>query len=254
MNFFKKLSYSVGDVRRYPDMVAQGAGKAFLYLLLFALLFGTLNSIIVGYQFNQSIGHFTGTLESKIPEFTFQNGELNVEGTMPIVLDDSKNGAVIIDTTGQTTEDRLNPYSSGVLILKDRMISKQAGGQTQVFLFRDFQGVTFDKQDLVGFLPYLKWLAPIVAVIAWIGFFIGKIFSALFLAIINLVISKLQKANLPFGRLYSLSIYSLSLPIILDLIFKLFHFRLPGLIYYIVALVYSWLAINQIKKQAGEAF
>lgn len=238
------------DIRRYPDMIAQGVGRAFLYLFLFTLLFGTLNSVIIGYQLNRSIGNFTTDLSNNMPDFTFQNGELDVKGKMPIILRGSKDEVTIIDTTGKTTEDALNQYESAMLILKDRMIVKRNSAETRIISFNEFQDVAFTKQDVVNFLPHLKWLAPIIAVVAWIAFFIGKMVSALFLAIINSIISSIRKIRLSFGRLYSLSIYSLSLPMILDIIFKLFHLKLSGFIYFVIALVYAWLAMGYMKKEA----
>lgn len=250
MNFFKKLSYSITDIRRYPDMMLQGVGKAFAYLLLFTLLFGTLNSIAVSYQVKQSIGKFTADLKNNLPDFTFENGELNVKEKMPIVIDGSKNDVVIIDTTGKTEEDVLHPYESGMLILKDRLIAKRNTTETRIISFSDFKELSFTRKDVIDFLPYLTWIAPLIGILAWVGFFIGKMLSALFLTIINLIVSNIRKANLRFSQLYSLSMYSLSLPILLDIIFKLFHSNLINVVYYLIALVYGWLVIGYVKKQA----
>jgi maltodextrin utilization protein YvdJ len=250
MGFFKKLRYSVTEVNMYPQMISQGVGKAFKYLLLFTLIFGTISSMIIGYQLNKDIGNFISQLEKDLPEFTFEKSKLHVEGAMPITYTElDENTVIIIDTTGGTTPDILEEYESAALFLEDQAIIKRNAVETRVISFAEFADISFDKEDVMNLLPYLKWFSLIAGIVVWIVFFIGKLISAFILSIISLIISKIRNVDLSFGHLYSLSVYSLTLPILLDIVFNLFHFDLPNLIYYAIAIIYAWLVIDRTKKQ-----
>jgi maltodextrin utilization protein YvdJ len=252
MEFFKKLRYSVTEVNMYPQMMSQGVGKAFKYLLLLTLIFGTISSMIIGYQLNRDIGNFISQLEKDLPEFTFENSKLHVEGPMPITYTElDENTVIIIDTTGGTTPDILEEYESAALVLEDQAIIKRNAVETRVISFAEFADISFDKEDVMNLLPYLKWFSLIAGIFVWIVFFIGKLISAFILSIISLIISKIRNVDLSFGHLYSLSVYSLTLPILLDIVFNLFHFDLPNLIYYAIAIIYAWFVIDRTKKQSN---
>ncbi|MDF0728226.1 DUF1189 domain-containing protein [Cytobacillus sp. S13-E01] len=253
MSFFNKLMYSMVKFDKYPDMVKQGIGKAFLYLFLFTLLFGTLNSIIIGYQINRDIGKFVTEVSGNIPEFTFSGGLLDVKEPMPIVYDNIDGSTLIIDTDGQTTPGVLDQYESATLILEDRVITKENGFSSEEYSFSDFTGITFDQDDVINKLPLLKWFSAIAAFFVWIGFFIGKLFSALLLSLLGLIIAAIRKTKLSFGRLYSLSIYALTIPILLDILLQIFQTDLHNLIYYAIALVYMWIAMGHFKEPAIES-
>lgn len=249
MSFFKKMAYSVTSIGMYPKMIKQGVGKAFLYLFLLTLIFGTIDSVVTGYNVNQAVGQFADTLKEEIPEFTLKNGTLQVEGDMPMILQETESSVLAIDTTGQLDESFLNDYESGLLVLKHKAINKKNQFSTEEFSFQQFN-LTLTKDNLISWLPYLKWAGVIFGVFAWIFFFIGKMASALFIALIGLIASAVFKAKMPFGQLYTTSIYALTMPILADLIFKLFNMNLPVLVYYVIAVLYMVLAVEKMKRAA----
>lgn len=248
MRFFKKLTSSITDVRQYPAMVKEGLGKTFVYLLFLTLTVGLLNSIIIGVQFNRYSNHYIKDIMYQMPKFTFQNGTLNVDGKMPAIIHTPDNETIIIDTTGKANETVLKKYNSGVLILKNQVIIKNNNVETRTFSFANIKDLTFTNSDVINFLPKLKWISTAVGIFILFFFFIGKMVTSLFLAIIALIITKMQRVQLSFGKLYSIGIYSLTLPILLNTIFRLFQMTFPSYLYYVIAIVYGVLAVGQMKK------
>ena len=53
-----------------------------------------------------------------------KDGQLKIDGKMPIVISNRNNDYYIIDTSGKTDQSVLNSYDRGVLILKDKLIQK----------------------------------------------------------------------------------------------------------------------------------
>lgn len=254
MGFFNKLIFSMGKFEKYPDMVKQGVGKAFLYLFLFTLLFGTIHSIIIGFQINKDIGGFVSDISGNIPEFTFSDGILDVKEPMPIIHEDLDGSTLIIDTTGQTTPDILDQYESATLILSDQVITKENGFKSEAFSFGDLVGFTFDQDDVIDKLPLLQWFSFIAAFFVWIGFFIGKLFSSLLLSLVGLILVAIRKKKISFGGLYSLAIYALTAPILLDILLQVFGTDLHNLVYYVIAIAYMWLAMKHFNEKEENEF
>jgi hypothetical protein len=245
MNFFEKLFNSVATPKLYPKMVRKGVGKAFLYLFLFSLIFGTISAVIVWYEVTKEIEGFSELVKADLPEFTLSQGQLHVEGDMPIVLEETATSLIMIDVSGNTTREILDNYETGVLVLKDRVINKENSVETTEF---NFSTINFDlnKDMVLTWLPFLQWLGVIAGVFIFIFFFIGKMISALSVSILGLLISLIQKAKTPFGQLYSIAIYALTLPSIIKVISSLSAVSFPWYIYYGITLVYMWLAIKNL--------
>lgn len=248
--FFKKLYYSIVNFKSYPNMVREGVGKAFLYLLLFTLIFGTISGFIVGKNVTSGINMFISQLDENTPDFRLANGHLEVEGNMPIVLEELPNNQAlyIIDTTGQTQADILDNYQTGMLILEDRAIVKQNPVQTSVYDFKEFVGADLTKDDLMNMMPFFKSFGLIFGFLTFLFFYLVKMFHALLLAVIGLLIAAIQSKNLSFGKQYSLGIYVLTLPVLLDIIISLFGYNFPWYLFYLVGLIYMWFAIREFDK------
>ena len=246
ISFFNKLFYSIAKFDKYPSMLKEGAGKAFIYLLLFTLLFGSVSSIRVGYQVVDGISSFSDEIKRDVPDFSFSNGELQVEGEMPIVIDETSDNLVMIDVTNNTSIGVLEPYETGFIFLKDRLIVKTNRYDTRELVYADFD-LYLTKEGTVEFLSNLKWVGFVVGFIAIVVFLIGKLISSLIMTLLGLIIMSVQKVKLSFGQLYSLGIYTLTLPIIVDLFLSFFHIDLPFYVYYGIALVYVWFAIKSFK-------
>ncbi len=247
VSFFKKLYYSFTKFDKYPRMIKEGTGRAFIYLLLFSLIFGSISGIITATKLNNGINTFISKVETELPDFTLSNGVLHVEGKMPIILNEENEDLFIIDTSGVTTPDILVNEPAGILVLKDEVIVKQNAFQIQTYRFSDI-GLDLNKDVVLQWLPILKWLGVIVGALVLIFFMIGKLFSALILSLIGLIISAVRSLRLTFGNLYSIAIYSLTLPVILHILLAIFDINLRWYLYYGIAIIIAILAINNIKK------
>lgn len=247
--FFAQLVGSITNMESYQYFFKRTSGKAILYLLLLSLIFGTASYIRTVFDFNLGITKTINYFKSGIPDFTFDNGELNMKGTMPLVLDKTEGDIIIIDTTGKTDESILNSYPNGVLVTNHEFIQKENYGIKKQS-FEMMQGVRFTKDNVLGFLPYFRLVNIFIVIFGVLFFFIGKLVSALWLAIVGIIISAIAKYKLPFETQYKLSIYALTLPIILKVLLAILKVTIPyfWIIYYGIAVVYLWKAIIMLKK------
>ncbi len=246
-NFFYKIYYSIAGFRYYKFFPMQKTGKAVVYLLLLTLLLGAASLVMPIFVFNTAIDEMTLKYDEEVPEFSFSNGELQVEGKMPIFI----NGGtmtMIIDTTSDD-DSVLDNYDAAILISKTRMIQKTYE-KKQITNFSMLPGLSTNKAAVKNMLPLLKWLSIFIAVFGLIFFVIGKFISALIIASIGMIISRIMGLTLVFRDLFVLSAYAMTLPLILGTLLGFLPMAISFLWmpFYIIAGVYLAGALSVIKK------
>ena len=97
--FFKKVWYSITKIEKYPEMSAQGLGKAFSYICKVVAILAIVICLGSIYQAYQILQEGIAYLQNEFPEFSYDDGILNVDSEKPIIIspEDSYVGKVIID-------------------------------------------------------------------------------------------------------------------------------------------------------------
>ena len=100
------------------------------------LVVGCLVSLLITAGLSRGLGGVTAEIQrayaqGKIPPITIQNGEASVNAPQPLVLIDSSDTAVIIDTTGQVTELDANRYRTGLLLTRTELQFMSEGSRYQ---------------------------------------------------------------------------------------------------------------------------
>lgn len=252
IKFFSRLNKSITNISYYNVFTKESLGRSFLYLFLLSLLISFVSAIIISYNTNQGLQSLKDYGKT-IPYFELKNGELNVSGDMPIIYKDPEDNApIIIDTSGKTDISILNQHEEAVLILKDKIIIKRNSIDKREIAFGEIKELNFNKNTLEKFIPNIKLILNIIVIIAVIIFmpiwlFITSLFSALILSLIGLIIKSITKKEISFNSIYIMSIYSLTLPLILKyiIVFNL-PFTIPffGFMYYGIAAFYIYKAIS----------
>ena len=97
--FFKKIWYSITNIEKYPEMAAQGAGKAMSYLMKIVACIALVLCFGLIYQTHNLVKDGTKYLQDEFPEFTYKEGTLDVNSDQTIVINDSPIvGKIIVDT------------------------------------------------------------------------------------------------------------------------------------------------------------
>ncbi len=131
-SFFKKVWNSILKIEKYPDMAAEGIGRAFTYLCKIVAILAIVLCIGMMYQTYQILQEGIRYLQSEFPEFSYQDGVLQVssEERLTIAEENSYVGKTIIDTKTED-EKTINQYineiekeGEGIIVLKDKLILK----------------------------------------------------------------------------------------------------------------------------------
>lgn len=226
MDFFRRIRDSFLDFDTYREISGQKGGRTFRYfILLFTLVF-LIGSIRLAVEFNIGMSGIISSVKNEVPEFRLANGELTVEGEQPIVIDGDNRTALIVDTTGKTDESVLDNYAEGVFISKDKLVNKQ-NLQRKEIKFADLKNFTFDKQQLVSYLPMLKWFMVVLGALFYVIKLVWVLVTTVFLALIGLAINSGMKGKLEFGNLWNIAVYAFTLPWLLEMVKNLVYPTIP---------------------------
>ena len=162
--FFKKLWWSIVKIEKYPNMAAEGFGRAISYLAKIVLILAIVLCLGIIYQTYGVVQEGIDYLETSFPEFSYKDGILTFESDeiIRISSEDSFVGEVIIDTKTDN-EEEVNKYiaevenvGEGLVVLKDRVIVKNAQIAGDIrYNYKDiasqFNLNEFNKQDVINY-------------------------------------------------------------------------------------------------------
>ena len=247
INFFKKIWYSTTKFDKYSDMVEEGVKKSTKYLAKIIILLAIIISIIVIYDTNIKLDKGLIYLAQEIPDFKYSEEQLNVDVTDVIRVKDTifDLGNVIVDT--KTEEEGIieeykeeiakSEKGTGIIILKNKIIQVVETNDDNKIKTNEIsygyvattllgkESAEFTKADIVSFLDgpgrtYISVVNLIIYIMAYfISYFASTVVYVFLLAIIGNITGLILKVKIKFKDIYSISIYSLTLPTILSLIY-----------------------------------
>ena len=251
MNVFKEMGCSVAKVSAYPRFLANRKGKVFGYGVLLLFFYFILAYVVPALIFWIPQGGLGGALEKHVPNFELYDGVLWVEETCYIDA-----GASYLDIDTNAYFDMSEAYSfseryQSVIIMDAEKIFLKSNGQIQSYWYTDFGDLEVSRADLKRWIPMIYVCSALFGVLSYavqVGLFF---FALLFVALIGLLFSSILKANLTFGQVYLLGIYSRTLSLGIKAIVKLLSIHIPffWVINFGISLIYLYLAIKHAKAQ-----
>ena len=254
MNFFVQMRESVIDFKFYKSIKNNRFSRSFVYLLLIFLIIYFINGTRTFIVTRIGVNELIINMSSNIPEFRLENGEFSFDGEMPYYISSSTNEAFVIDTTGQVSESVLKDVSSGMLITKNMLYVKRSEVETREFSLAELKGITLSKSKVLEFLPKLSWIVFIFIAFGFIFVLGWKLLNAVILALLGLIINAVMGGRLKYNNLLNISIYALTLPLLIQLAVNLYGYPIPyfGLIYWGISILYVAMAVKNCKDEPVE--
>ena len=274
MGFFKKLWYSIVNVEKYPNMAAQGFGRAVGYLVKIVIILTIVFCLGIVYQAYGVVNEGVNYLQNSFPEFSYKDNILNVESDTPIVIsaEDSVVGETIIDTKTEdenTINDYINKVTNaggGIVILKDEIrIKNPSVAGTISYSYKDISKTTqiteFNKQDVIEFAQSSKIISLYVSIFlaifmyVFIMQFMLTAWNAALLSIFGLFTAWVAKIKMRYVAIFNMSVYALTLSIILNILYIAINIFIPfdieyfQVMYVTVAAIYLIAAIFILKGE-----
>jgi hypothetical protein len=249
MAFFKTVKESIYSPTFYATVPKKTFGSAFKYFVLLALLVAVFSAIRMEPVFfktvPQWIDDFTKNAAEIYPNDLVVNvidGQVSINQPEPYLIpvpanlkeDMNKAGIfnlLVVDTVTPFSAGQLDEYGALAWLMEDGIAvkSNQRNGEVRTYSLSQARDFTIDRQKVdelfTKLQPYAKFAinfsGPILFVFFVIAVFIGGLFRMVYLllfAVVTYVVGKLLKVKLTYGQAYKVSMYAVTLGILIDLV------------------------------------
>ena len=250
INFFKKVWYSITKFEQYPEMATDGLKKGIKYLITLTAIVTVFVMILTVLQFKTIVEDLAKYVQENIPEFSYTDGKLNMQTEEAIVIKDIENigiNRIVIDTLSETDEQKENIEKDNlingttIILYKDEIVlkSKSEDNQTrrQPYTYSDFissyAGENIEKFDKTEFIKYLKsdkmtvfYARYAIAIFIYLIIVnvIMTLLEAVEIAILGLITATTARIRIKFSVIYNMAIYSLTLPMLLNILYIIVNY------------------------------
>jgi len=268
IGFFKRMIYAIKDFEKYQDFALEDKIVAVRYIMKLVLILALVISICFMCRFMFIVKEGIRYFRNDFPNLYFSNNELTVESDLPIIFEFTEefDGIIIVDTSSieeNDYKDKLELYENGIILSKDSITLKNVQGlNTYSYTsISDLYGINdFTKQDIEGYLTnknvYSFYLSIFLVMLlyTYIIYFITTVLDAVLLAVFGFLSSRISRIPLKFSVIYKMSLYALTLPILLNIIYFIINTATGFVIEYFdwmytaIAFIYLVTAILMIKS------
>ena len=277
--FFKKIWYSINKIEKYPELSAEGLGRAIIYLMTLVLIIGAISSFATVYRTSLKVKEVAKYIDEKIPELTYKEDTLQV-GAEEAIIDENENFGKIIVDTKTDDEQQINQYvedtsdeENAVIILKNKLMLKQSGTNgTTDYNYKDLfgqMGITeFNKQSLLDYLNgngimnlYFSLFASLL-IYSFVIYLINILFYIIIISIFGYLATIILKLKIRYVAVFNMATYAITLPALLNIIYIAVNAFYPyqisyfEVLYALIASIYIMAAIfilkTEFNKKQGE--
>lgn len=270
MGFFKRVKTAVVNFEGYQRFADEKSSKAVKYFFQIVLIFVIFASIAVIYPLINNIKNGVEYMKTDIPNFTVQDNKLTMESEEPVTVKNENVSLVISLNPNLNKEDvnkffeENNTYNNAALFIQDEFFIKI--GTTTGTIAYDYKTLSeaigiqeLSKQAVIDYFDnsgYIKlFMAMFLFMLAYLylTYIIVTILDVLILSILSFITVKLYRVKLDYKQCINISIYALTLPIILNTIYVLinaftgFTIEYFQIMYNIISYIYIVAAILMIK-------
>ncbi|MBN2222324.1 MAG: DUF1189 domain-containing protein [Vallitaleaceae bacterium] len=214
-HFFQRIFHSIRTPEFYLHILKEKTGKAVLYFLGLLLIITSLTGIYSGLQGKKMLNEIVSIVESsEFPDFSFQNGNFDMESSDPIIIQEGKLLKVIIDDTGSSDINDLAGYDVAYLLTDRHLVISMQGQSPNTLDLSLFNGFNLDKPTLAELLHSAKGIILPITIVTTIFISIFVVFfQILFLYLLALFLrsgKKIGKETLSNAQLFSILMYALT--------------------------------------------
>ena len=243
LGFFRKLKLAVFNLEKYSQFALEKTSESLKYLLKLTLLFSLIISLAITYKTAEFINDSKQRIENELPDFQISNNTLTTASTEPTVLENSEliDYSIIIDSNENIEDSKIEEYKKkielynfGVVYLKNEIIVKNSmtmNNNLETYSYDDAlkllndEDNSINKQDLLNRIntiePSVLYISLFLTFVIYMftSYFIAILFETLLLFIMGYFTCRLVNLKLKNNQVYNIAIYSLTLPILLNVIY-----------------------------------
>lgn len=269
MGFFTRIKRSIFNVEKYGEFLLEKTKVSIKYMLLLILILTIILSGVATYDFTKIVSRAYDYAKNELPNFTYSNGIISFEKYAE-GYDKELDLYNIIDSNPNITQeivkkqvDKVSDYSYGIIFLVNEVILVENGQPTEIPYeeLESLYGSTIaNKSELMEILDSVGvagtsatyFIALLLAM--YVTNLITYLLDIFMVCVFGYLVSRIVGIPLNFGRTFALSIYSMTLSLILSTIYSVvytftgFEIQYFSVMYLVIAYIYIIAAILIIKS------
>lgn len=264
--FFKRLKNAITNFDEYQKFSQEKLGTAIKYFLKLMLIFSILISGFLTARMYKEIETIKTSFAEECPDFRIENNTLLIEGENKKYEKDigyETLGLIVDSENTDLTEEQNGQYQRIIAFYKDKMVMKTMDTKTSM-TYQDIsknQNINgLSKQQILDYANSNEMLViysisfVVTIIFVFIAYSIQILLDIFLLSIIGLIMSKIAAVKLKYKEVFNMSIYALTLSIVLYLIYICvnistgFTIKYFDLAYQIISYIYIVTAILMIKS------
>lgn len=250
INFFKKVWYSITKFEQYPAMATEGLKRAIKYLIMLTAIvtvFVMIGSIL---QMKTLVSDLAKYVEDNIPEFSYAEGKITMDTENPIVINEVEYTGIdriVINTLTENDEQKEQVEKDNakagttIFFFNDEIVLKSQFEKDetvrQVYTYSDFIAnytgkyiEEFNKIEFIQYLTsgemtnfYIQYGLTMFIYLLIINI-MATLLNALVIALLGWITTTIARIRIRFVAIYNMAAYSLTLSIILNILYIVINY------------------------------
>ncbi len=219
IGFWRRIKKAILNFDEYEKFITENISKAFGYFFKLITIFSLIVTIALVYKMNTETEKVVNTVEKEFPNFLIKNNELQMETeeNFEHYFEDLGFNVIIGKNINET-----NDYKNCLLLLKNKIVLKY-DGYSQEITYENAEMNNISKQSIIDKYESKdkKVLYSTVSIIMFVASFV--VYTIVFLidiitlTIMGLIINIIIRTTFKFKQIFKISVYAMTLPVILYL-------------------------------------
>lgn len=267
-NFFSRMKIAIFKLEEYGTFLGEKLSKSFKYFFLLILLMTVIIVLASSYDFYKMMNKVYNYITNELPEFSYNDGNLEFSNNVE-AYDNDYDFRLFVNTNNEVSDEELTKYKNdiyssndGLILLKDKVIYMSAS-QTIEKTYEEIESTynlqITNKQELLDNINQvgINNLIVIYFGSSLVVMFVDNVITILadlcLVAVFGYIASMICGVRFKIAPMITLSIYSLTLSIVLSCIYNVsyiftgFVIKYFNVMYLLIAYVYIVAAIFMIK-------
>lgn len=246
LNFLSRFKISAFQIKKYSSFLSEGINKVITYILMLSILIGMILGTVQFIILNTVEKGLNSSLKQEEFQFEIKEGLLDFKNS-PYKIEEGGT-LVIIDTNKSLNESesfRITTVHKDIstVFVKDGIIVNQNGDEYKLKYSQiPFLNGEINNEVAINILTKAKPIKYVVFIIMILVTYISLMVNGLIISLLGMISNKINKAKLKYKDIFKISLYSLTLPTLLNLVFPIGSFKI------LIAIIYTTIAINNINK------
>ena len=231
--FFKKVIICIKDLDKYNLLISEKLSRSIIYFLELMIIFTLIVAGVITYKTSNLITETSNYIANNVPDFTIDKEGLKLDSEEAFIIENTDNVKVkiVLDDkteTEETYQEQINEYDGDlILMLKNKVILIINGNKMEMTydnLLGSDETESINKNNIISLFNDNKvQINSIIYIYIFaITYFVYTIITfidALALSLLVIIISKMARISLKYSQALIIGISSLTLPIIINLIY-----------------------------------